>query len=286
MTKTFIGEWNGIKVYQDYLPFGTRRSGERLSRETPLFMVFHDTGNIDATAQNNIDYYRNTYNIEESRTASAHVFVDDKECVICVPFQEKAWHVLYNVTLDNKWYQDNANDVAIGIEACYFNDVARTKQSFENTCKITAYLCDKWGINPYTHLPGHQQLQADKQDPGNILEKCGYHRNDMKVIYDKVSSYMKMNDYKENEDNDVEFIAGAMPPCRYPAHDDYVCLAISNDEGVTICEREGESWIKTQKTYGGYQLFYIYEIVDGWCRVYDHAANYWVWHERLKVISE
>ena len=28
MTKEYIGEWNGVPVYTDFLPYGTRRTGQ------------------------------------------------------------------------------------------------------------------------------------------------------------------------------------------------------------------------------------------------------------------
>lgn len=57
--------------------------------------------------------------IDWSIVASAHIFVDDKECIVCIPVTEKAWHVLYNTPTDNQWYND-ANDVAFGVEGSYF----------------------------------------------------------------------------------------------------------------------------------------------------------------------
>ena len=41
----------------------------------------------------------------ESTTASAHFFVDDKECIINVPIDEKAWHVLYDTPTDNYYFE-------------------------------------------------------------------------------------------------------------------------------------------------------------------------------------
>ena len=51
--------------------------------------MYHDTGNPNSTAQHNVDYYKNTYMQDWDSTASAHFFVDDKECIICVPLDEK-----------------------------------------------------------------------------------------------------------------------------------------------------------------------------------------------------
>ncbi|ELN1760840.1 peptidoglycan recognition family protein [Staphylococcus pseudintermedius] len=190
MVKEKIGTWNGVPVYTDFLPIGTRRTGQRLVSGNPKFAVFHDTGNRDSTAQNNVDYYRNTYNIDWAYTASAHVFVDDKECIICIPVTEKAWHVLYDTPIDNNWYDDDANDIAFGLEACYFSDRDRTLKSLDNACRVMGALCASWDINPRNEMPGHQDIQFDKQDPGNILEAAGYGRSDMHIIDDLVVKYM------------------------------------------------------------------------------------------------
>ena len=45
---------------------------------------------------------------------NAHFFVDDKECIINVPIDEKAWHVLYDTPTDNYYFGDDANDVHLG----------------------------------------------------------------------------------------------------------------------------------------------------------------------------
>ena len=42
--------------------------------------------------------------------------------------------------------------------------------------RVLAYLCNYWGIDYKTEVPGHQDIQ-DKIDPGNLLEACGYSRN-------------------------------------------------------------------------------------------------------------
>ncbi|ANZ33083.1 peptidoglycan recognition protein family protein [Staphylococcus carnosus] len=177
MAREYIGKWNGVDVYFDLLPIGTRRSGQKLTTGNPAFAVAHDTGNLNTTAQNNVDYYRNSYNIDWSLVASAHVFVDDKEAIICIPVTEKAWHVLYNAVTDNNWYDLDSNDAAFGVEGSYFSDKARSKKSLDNLARILAYLCDYWKIDHKTEMPGHQDIQAGKVDPGNLLEAAGYSRN-------------------------------------------------------------------------------------------------------------
>lgn len=171
-----MADWKGVKVRNDLLPFGTRRSGQKLIGGKPKFIVAHDTGNLNSTAQNNVDYYRNTYNINVNQTASAHIFVDDKEAIICVPTDEKAWHVLYGANQDNLWYGYDSNDAAIGVEICYFSDKARTQKSLDNGARVLAYLAEYWKIDYKTKMPGHQDIQAGKQDPGNVLQAAGYGR--------------------------------------------------------------------------------------------------------------
>ena len=70
------------------LPIGTRRSGQPLTSKN-LYLRAHDTGNPETTAQTNVNYYKNTYMIDWSIVASAHIFVDDKECIVCIPVTEK-----------------------------------------------------------------------------------------------------------------------------------------------------------------------------------------------------
>lgn len=212
MVKKKIGLWNGVPVYTDFLPIGTRRTGQRLVSGNPKFAVFHDTGNQDSTAQQNVNYYRNTYNIDWASTASAHIFVDDKECIICIPVTEKAWHVLYDTPIDNQWYGDDANDIAFGLEACYFTDKKRSLKSLDNACRIMGALCQSWNINPRNEMPGHQDIQYDKQDPGNILSACGYGRRDMKVIDNLVVKYLKGDNPKPKVHKNVANIKKGKPP--------------------------------------------------------------------------
>ncbi|WP_425332006.1 peptidoglycan recognition protein family protein [Staphylococcus pasteuri] len=184
--------WKGVKVRYQLLTKGTRRYGETMDGGKPQFIVAHDTGNINTTAQSNVTYYENTYNIPWNSVASAHIFVDDKECIICIPTTEKAWHVLYDAPTDNLLYNKDANDVAIGVEICYFSDRERSKKALDNGARVLAYLAEYWHIDYKTRMPGHQDIQADKQDPGNALEASGYGRNTSNL--DKlIAKYYKQN---------------------------------------------------------------------------------------------
>lgn len=183
-------KWNGVPVKYDFLPIGTRRSGQPITSKKPLFAVAHDTGNPHTTAQTNVNYYRNTYMENWATVASAHIFVDDKECIVCIPVTEKAWHVIYNTPTDNQWYGADANDVAFGVEGSYFpGNIERSRKSLDNMARVLAYLCNYWDIDYKTEVPGHQDIQADKIDPGNLLEACGYSRN-VKNLDKQIAKYI------------------------------------------------------------------------------------------------
>lgn len=192
-------KWNGVPVRYDWLPIGTRRSGQKLTSGKPVFAVAHDTGNPNTSAQDNINYYKNSYNIDWSLVASAHIFVDDKECVVCIPVTEKAWHVLYNTTIDNNWYGIDANDGAFGVEGSYYDDKERSKKSLDNMARVMAYLVNYWEIDYKTEVPGHQNIQSDKVDPGNLLQAAGYTRN-ISNFDKQVAKYM--NGVKEESSNE------------------------------------------------------------------------------------
>lgn len=67
--------------------------------------------------------------------------------------------------------------MAIGVEISYFKDKSRSQKSLDNGAKVLAYLCEFWGIDYEKEMPGHQDIQAGKQDPGNVLQASGYGRN-------------------------------------------------------------------------------------------------------------
>jgi N-acetylmuramoyl-L-alanine amidase len=163
-------------IEKKYLPVKSlRRSGKKIDKV--LFVVAHDTGNDGSTAENNVNYYINSANQIE---ASAHIFVDDKKIIECIPAltgePEKAWHVLYNKPIDNKMFGDDANDVAIGVELCYSHKKGSIKneEAYKRYVWVLAYICYKFGLNPRKHIVGHHMLDPErKTDPVNALSKMG-----------------------------------------------------------------------------------------------------------------
>ena len=144
-----------------------RRSG--IKNNGIKFIVAHDTGNPNTTAKNNVNYFRNSAN---DMSASAHYFVDDIDVIICIPEDEKAWHVWYSVDTDNKLYNADANDSSIGVELCYFpNDRARTQKAYDNYVVLIKELFRKYKT---TNISGHFQLDPTRKvDPMNAFKIIG-----------------------------------------------------------------------------------------------------------------
>lgn len=159
-------------IEQRLLPIGTkRRSGNKIVRVR--FLVAHDTGNDGSTANGNVTYYVNSAKLE---SASAHTFIDNVRILECVPLTEKAWHVRYNVSEDNRIYGADANDVAIGVEFCYSYKKGSIDnlESYKRYVWYLAYLCDRYSLNPIKDIIGHMHLDPGrKTDPKNGLQHMG-----------------------------------------------------------------------------------------------------------------
>lgn len=171
------------EIIRDYIRFGNARSGLKL--KVVKFIVAHDTGNPGSTARNNRSHFHNN-----QPSASAHTFIDDKEILEIIPLDEKAWHVQYQKPMDNKLFGDDANDAAIGVELCYGGKIDFNR-SYKRYVWYLAYLCVKFGLNPFKHIVGHQTLDPErKTDPSNALHKYGKTYNDL--IHDVNKEYKKM----------------------------------------------------------------------------------------------
>lgn len=170
-----------------YINEGTRRrSGRGISKVR--FVVAHDTGNYGSTARNNVDYYRRTYNQE---SASAHLFVDDKNILECVPAltapPEKAWHVLYNLPKDNQLFGANANDSAIGVEYCFGSKI-NADEAYKRYIWVLAYICFRFKLDPAKSIVGHMILDPrNRTDPQNGLSYSG--RSYTQLLTDVVNEY-------------------------------------------------------------------------------------------------
>ena len=162
------------------LSIGQRRSGYKLVSGDPKFIVIHDTGNPNSTAIGNAKWYQESYNgvfnKEGKRVLdceqSAHLFIDDKEAIQVIPFDEKAWHVMYDKPADNQIFGDDANDIALGVEICY-GDQLDMQKVYWNAVACVGDLCFLYHLHTH-NLTTHFILDPmRKTDPLNALAACG-----------------------------------------------------------------------------------------------------------------
>jgi N-acetylmuramoyl-L-alanine amidase len=156
-------------ITPNYIPSPSRRRSGRRT-DTIKFIVVHDTGNPGSSASGNVRFYINTCNtVEPKKTASAHLFVDDREIIECIPAltgpPEKAWHVLYDRTKDNELFGADANDAAIGVEYC-FGGTINADAAYKKFIWVVAKLCHKFDLDPASKIVGHFFLDPGrKTDP-------------------------------------------------------------------------------------------------------------------------
>lgn len=159
-----------MNIIQELLPVPSqRRSGLKIENVT--YIVCHDTANDGASALDNVNYYIQSANVEQ---ASAHIFVDDKQCLECIPLIEKAWHVRYNAGIAPNIEGNFANDHAIGVELCYSTkNVFDSHKAYENYCQCIADLLQTYSLDT-TKLVQHAQLDPTRRtDPINAFSKIG-----------------------------------------------------------------------------------------------------------------
>lgn len=157
-------------ITPQYLSKPSKRRSGLLIAPGVKFVVAHDTGNARSTARGNVGYYERSRNDE---SASAHIFVDDKQIIECIPAltapPEKAWHVRYVVDTDNRMYGYNANDAAIGVEYCWGDNI-NADEAYRKYVWTIAYICHTFGLDPATSVVGHSFLDPTrKTDPGSGL---------------------------------------------------------------------------------------------------------------------
>lgn len=76
---------------------------------------------------------------------------------------------------------------------------------------------------------------------------------------------------------------GAIPPTTLSNQADFYFKAKVRDS-LTVCEyRNGDYQLTNMVYQQGYPDFRVFEIRNGWCRIYSSTSNLWVWRERLII---
>lgn len=112
----------------DHIPKSTpynRRPGIKLDATT---ITIHNTANPSSTARNERLWLTNPAN---TRTASYHIVVDDKEAIEVIPLNEVAWHA------GDGNSRSSGNRTSIGIEIC---ESGNYEQTINNAADLVATL--------------------------------------------------------------------------------------------------------------------------------------------------
>ncbi|MBS3975500.1 MAG: N-acetylmuramoyl-L-alanine amidase [Syntrophomonadaceae bacterium] len=121
---------NGVPYIINHIRISNRRPG--ISRK-PKTLTVHSTGNPRSTARSERAWLLNPKN---TRIASWHVVVDEKEAVEAIPPNEVAWHA-------GDGRQGEGNAYSIAVEICESGDRAKT---LDNAARVIAALLREHGL--------------------------------------------------------------------------------------------------------------------------------------------
>lgn len=105
------------KYRADHIPKSTPNNRRPALPMTATSITIHNTGNPSSTAANERAWLTNPAN---SRTASYHIVVDEREAIECIPLSEAAWHA------GDGSAATSGNRTSIGVEICESGDYAQT----------------------------------------------------------------------------------------------------------------------------------------------------------------
>ncbi|AWB45260.1 N-acetylmuramoyl-L-alanine amidase [Paenibacillus sp. CAA11] len=122
---------------KDFIPRNTahsRRPGNAMNATT---ITIHNTGNASSSAANERAWLTNPSN---TRTASFHIVVDEREALECIPLNENAWHA------GDGSGAKSGNRTSIGIEICESGNYAKT---LDNAAGLVAQMLKErgWGVD-------------------------------------------------------------------------------------------------------------------------------------------
>ncbi|MNB79516.1 N-acetylmuramoyl-L-alanine amidase CwlA precursor [compost metagenome] len=121
----------------DHIPKGTACNRRPALTMEATTITIHNTGNASSTAQNERGWLTNASN---TRTASFHIVVDEKEAIECIPLNESAWHA------GDGSGAKSGNRSSIGVEICESGNYA---QALDNAVKLVSKMLKErgWGVD-------------------------------------------------------------------------------------------------------------------------------------------
>jgi len=124
-----------LKYTEDHIPKSTPNNRRPGLAMVPQYLTIHSTGNPTSTARNERAWLTNPAN---TRTASYHIVVDEKEVIEVLPLNEVAWHAGDG--------NGQGNRASIGIEIC---ESGNRTETLENAIELVADLLKKrnWGVD-------------------------------------------------------------------------------------------------------------------------------------------
>ena len=121
-------KYKDVKI--DHIPINAKkRPGKKLNY---VWITVHNTGNPTSSAKNERGWLTNP---ENTRSASWHIAVDDKEAVEAIPLDEVAYHA----------GTSEGNNTSIGIEVCDSAGDAGEKQAIELIASLL--IVKGWGVD-------------------------------------------------------------------------------------------------------------------------------------------
>ncbi len=118
----------------DHIPLTTPNNRRPAHPLAPKFITIHNTGNPSSTARNERAYLTNPGN---TRTASYHIVIDEREAIECIPLDENAWAAGDGSGLAS------GNRTSIHIEIC---ESGNYTQTLNHAAELTAKLLKQYGL--------------------------------------------------------------------------------------------------------------------------------------------
>lgn len=152
----------------------------------PMGIVIHETATPGATAENEYNFFNSA-----DRNASAHGFVDWKEYIQTIPYDEVAWHAGYT-----------ANYQYIGIEMCHATNKVDFEKVWNNTIEIVVEIMNRYGFS-VNDVTTHDEVsrrwgETDHTDPTGYFKKFGKTFDDFKRdLNARINGGLTMTQYEE-----------------------------------------------------------------------------------------